>query len=47
MGSAGLEFISAPQHADGTSWQHFRCPDGTVLEIIGPGKYPTAAGEES
>jgi len=22
------------------SWQHFRCPDGTVSEIIGPGKAP-------
>jgi hypothetical protein len=25
------------QHADGVSWQHFYCPDGTVLEISGPG----------
>ena len=21
----------------GVSWQHFHCPDGTVLEISGPG----------
>jgi hypothetical protein len=40
MLSAGVEFIGAAQHADGMSWQHFRCPDGTVLEIIGPGKDP-------
>jgi hypothetical protein len=40
MLSAGVEFIGAVQHADGMSWQHFRCPDGTVLEIIGPGKDP-------
>ena len=37
MLSAGVKFIGTPQHANGTSWQHFRCPDGTVLEIIGPG----------
>jgi hypothetical protein len=47
MDAAGVEFIGAPQHADGTSCQHFRCPDGTVLEIIGPGRDPTATGNES
>ena len=40
MLAAGVEFIGAIQHANGMSWQHFRCPDGTVLEIIGPGKDP-------
>jgi hypothetical protein len=40
MRAAGVEFIGAVQHAGGTSWQHFRCPDGTVLEIIGPGTPP-------
>jgi hypothetical protein len=40
MLSAKVEFIGAIQHADGVSWQHFRCPDGTVSEIIGPGKAP-------
>jgi len=40
MLSAGVEFIGVAQHASGTSWQHFRCPDGTVLEIIGPGRDP-------
>ena len=37
MLAAGVEFIGAVQHASGMSWQHFYCPDGTVLEIIGPG----------
>ena len=43
MLAAGVEFIGSPQHAKGTSWQHFRCPDGTVLEIIGPGTDPAVA----
>jgi len=30
----------AIQHGDGVSWQHFRCPDGTVAEIAGPGNAP-------
>jgi catechol 2,3-dioxygenase-like lactoylglutathione lyase family enzyme len=37
MLSAGVKFIGEIQHADGVSWQHFCCPDGTVLEISGPG----------
>jgi hypothetical protein len=36
MIAAGVAFFGEPQHADGTSWQHFYCPDGTVAEIIGP-----------
>lgn len=40
MLAAQVEFIGAVQHADGVSWQHFRCPDGTVAEIIGPGQAP-------
>jgi hypothetical protein len=36
--AAGIRFIGEPQHADGSSWQHFRLPDGTIVEIIGPGK---------
>jgi len=40
MLAARVEFIGAIQHADGVSWQHFRCPDGTVAEIIGPGQAP-------
>jgi catechol 2,3-dioxygenase-like lactoylglutathione lyase family enzyme len=33
---AGIEFIGKIQTADGISWQHFHCPDGTILELIGP-----------
>jgi catechol 2,3-dioxygenase-like lactoylglutathione lyase family enzyme len=36
MVEAGVAFIGEPQQADGVKWQHFRCPDGTVAEIIGP-----------
>jgi len=46
MLSAGVEFIGAAQHASGMSWQHFRCPDGTVLEIIGPGREPAVTNTE-
>ena len=37
MLAAGVAFIGDVQHADGMSWQHFRCPDGTIAEITGPG----------
>jgi catechol 2,3-dioxygenase-like lactoylglutathione lyase family enzyme len=37
MLAAGVMFIGKVQHADGISWQHFHCPDGTVSEIAGPG----------
>jgi hypothetical protein len=37
MLAAGVEFIGEVQHADGVSWQHFHCPDGTVAEIMGAG----------
>ena len=40
MLAAGIVFIGDVQHANGISWQHFRCPDGTVLEISGPGAEP-------
>ena len=46
MLSAGVEFIGAAQHANGMSWQHFRCPDGTVLEIIGPRTDPAVTSNE-
>ena len=46
MLSAGVEFIGAAQHASGVSWQHFRCPGGTVLEIIGPGREPAVISNE-
>ena len=37
MVNAGIEFIGEIQAADGVSWQHFHSPDGTILELIGPG----------
>jgi catechol 2,3-dioxygenase-like lactoylglutathione lyase family enzyme len=40
MLDAGVQFIGGVQHGGGMSWQHFCCPDGTVLEIIGPGTPP-------
>ena len=36
MIKAGISFIGEVQRAGGVAWQHFRCPDGTILEIIGP-----------
>ena len=39
---AGVVFIGGVQHADGESWQHFFCPDGTIAEIIGPAATPIA-----
>ena len=36
MIAAGTHFIGEPQYADGVGWQHFHCPDGTILEISGP-----------
>lgn len=40
MEAAGVAFIGEAQHQTGTSWQHFYLPDGTVAEIIGPGRSP-------
>src|SRR5258708_25806203 len=31
MLAAGIVFIGDVQHSNGISWQHFRCPDATVL----------------
>jgi hypothetical protein len=36
MMAAKVIFIGEAQHSEGISWQHFRCPDGTIAEIIGP-----------
>jgi hypothetical protein len=36
MLAAGVNFIGDVQRADGISWQHFYCPDGTILEVSGP-----------
>jgi hypothetical protein len=38
--AAGIVFIGGVQHSKGISGQHFRCPDGTMLEIGGPGVEP-------
>ena len=35
MVAAGITFLGEIQHANGEAWQHFRSPDGTILEIIG------------
>ena len=32
----GLEMLTAVERTDTGAWCHFRAPDGTVLEIIGP-----------
>lgn len=32
----GLEMLTAIERTDDAAWCHFRAPDGTVLEIIGP-----------
>ena len=45
MLAPGVDFVGDIQHADGVSWQHFRCPDGTVLEIIGPADESRRAGK--
>ena len=32
----GLEMLTEVERGDRAAWCHFRAPDGTVLEIIGP-----------
>lgn len=32
----GLEMLTDVEHGESAAWCHFRAPDGTVLEIIGP-----------
>jgi hypothetical protein len=34
--AAGLEMLTDVERTDRAAWCHFRAPDGTVLEIIGP-----------
>ena len=44
MLAAGIKFIGDVQHAaDDVSWQHFYCPDGTVLELSGSGHKPATS----
>lgn len=40
MEEAGLEILTDIERTDDAAWCHFRAPDGTVLEIIGPGAGP-------
>ena len=32
----GIQFLTEIQQNERNAWQHFRLPDGTVAEIIGP-----------
>jgi catechol 2,3-dioxygenase-like lactoylglutathione lyase family enzyme len=34
--AAGLEMLTDVERTESAAWCHFRAPDGTVLEIIGP-----------
>jgi glyoxalase/bleomycin resistance protein/dioxygenase superfamily protein len=36
MADAGLEMLTEVERTESAAWYHFRAPDGTVLEIIGP-----------
>jgi catechol 2,3-dioxygenase-like lactoylglutathione lyase family enzyme len=45
MLEARVQFIGPPQHENGTSWNHFYAPDGTIFEIIGPGAALNEQGE--
>ena len=36
MVEAGLEMLTEVERSEAAAWCHFRAPDGTVLEIIGP-----------
>lgn len=36
MVDAGLEMLTEVERTESAAWCHFRAPDGTVLEIIGP-----------
>jgi catechol 2,3-dioxygenase-like lactoylglutathione lyase family enzyme len=47
MMEAGVNFIGEAQYADGVGWQHFRCPDGTILEVSGPASGAPDRGRHS
>lgn len=47
MMEAGIKFIGDAQYADGFGWQHFHCPDGTILEISGPSVGSSGRGPNS
>ena len=37
VATAGVEFIGPVQRADGSTWNHFRGPDGNIYEIMSRG----------
>lgn len=37
MEAAGLQMLTEVERTAAAAWCHLRAPDGTVLEIIGPG----------
>jgi hypothetical protein len=39
--------VPAAGRADGRAWQHFRAPDGSVYEIIGPDDLGDVADENA
>jgi hypothetical protein len=47
MIEAGVNFIGEAQYAGGAGWQHFHCPDGTILEISGPAAGAPGRGPNS
>jgi catechol 2,3-dioxygenase-like lactoylglutathione lyase family enzyme len=46
LSDAGLELITDMERTSDAAWCHFRAPDGTVLEIIGPVSDPRSAAAE-
>jgi hypothetical protein len=36
LAAAGLALLTDVEGSENAVWCHFRAPDGTVLEIIGP-----------
>jgi catechol 2,3-dioxygenase-like lactoylglutathione lyase family enzyme len=47
MTEAGIKFIGEAQYANGVGWQHFHCPDGTILEVSGPAPGASSQGPNS
>src|SRR5688500_6834863 len=41
----GLEMLTEIERTGDAAWCHFRAPDGTVLEIIGPNRAPPVERE--
>jgi catechol 2,3-dioxygenase-like lactoylglutathione lyase family enzyme len=40
IAARGMELLTDVERTEQAAWCHFRAPDGTVLEIIGPGASP-------